>query len=95
MEQSVLSLTVFLHEAQVKNTILALEVPLLVPLDDNVFELADPVQIAIDLLRTVNEEESLCPVFIVVECCYFRCFLEGRRLPLYPLHQSIHIGNSD
>ena len=39
----------------------------LVPLDDGVFDLTDPVQIAVDFLRTMDEEESLGPVFVVCE----------------------------
>ena len=39
----------------------------LIPFDDCVLKLTDTVQVTVDLLRTVDEEKTLRPIFIVGE----------------------------
>jgi hypothetical protein len=83
-----------LHEAQVKD-LFALEVALLVPLDDGVFELTDPIQVAVDLLGAVAEEEALRPVFVVGECSHLGSLRECGWFPLEPLDETGKVGKGD
>ena len=59
-----------LHKGQVKNILLPLVIPLFIPLNNSIFQLAYSVKITVYLLAGTDKEESFGPVFVVVQGCH-------------------------
>ena len=66
----------------------------LVPLNNNIFKFADSVQIAVDLLRTVNEKETSGPIFVIRQRWSLWGFYKRNWFPLEPLNKAIQICDS-